>query len=238
VALRQQVPEGVDESLASGLSTRAIDDMRAQLYTLQIQEREVLSKFTPEHPRALAIHEQVEQAQSLLNRQELFIELSNASALQAKKQSLSQQYETIRNKLRALNEDEVRIAELDRRLEQLNASHRIYLTNLEQARIDQELEDGHITNIAVAQAPTFVPKSLSRRGQITLILGLIVASLGAIGVAYLSEYLDDSLGTPADVESRVGLPVLMTVPWLSEARLPTPAVPLRGSRRNIPVPSA
>ena len=164
----------------------------------------------------IAIHEQVADAQQLLDRQELLIELSNAESLNSRMESLSQQYEQAQRRLYELNENEVGIAELERRLEQLNASYRIYSTNLEQARIDQELENEHITNMAVAQAPTYVAKALSRRGQLTLALGLIVATLGSIGVAYVFEYFDDSLGTPWDVESRLGLPVLLSVPRSSE----------------------
>jgi uncharacterized protein involved in exopolysaccharide biosynthesis len=193
--------------------------MRTQLYTLQIRERELLAKFTPDHPKAIAINEQVRQAQQLLARQELLIELSTAASLQAKLHSLTQQYEQTRKELLTLNENEVRIAELERQLEQLTASYRIYVANLEQARIDHELQNSRITNLTVAQEPTFVAKALSRRRKLVLAMGLIVASLGSVGVAYLFEYLDDSLGTPFDVESRLGLPVLLSVPHSAESRM-------------------
>jgi uncharacterized protein involved in exopolysaccharide biosynthesis len=228
--LRQRVPEQIDEASASGLSSRALDDMRAQLYGLQIRERELLAKFTPEHPQAVAIHEQVQQAQRLLDRQELLIEISTAAALRARMQALSQQYEQTKSRLRELNENEVHIAELERRLEQLNASYRIYLTNLEQARIGQALEAEHITNITVAQTPTLVVKPLSRRAQLTLILGLMVAAFGGVGVAYLFEYFDDSLGTPLDVEARLGLPVLLSLPRSTEVTHPGGSVLSRRSR--------
>lgn len=218
--LRSRVSEPVDMSAASGLSTRAVDDMRTQLYTLQIREREMVSRYTAEHPNVIAIQEQVAESQQLLDRQELLIELSNAASLNARMESLTQHYEQNQGRLYELNENEARITELERRVEQLTASYRIYATNLEQARIDQELENEHITNIAVAQAPTYVAKPLSRRGQLTLTLGLIVATLGSIGVAHVFEYFDDSLGTPADVESRLGLPVLLSVPRSSEVWTP------------------
>lgn len=220
-SLKERVTEPVDELAASGLSTRALDDMRTQLYELQIRERELLAKFTPEHPQAIAIHEQVDQAQRLLARQELLIEISAAATQRTKSQSLATAYEQTKSHLRTLNEDEGRISELERRVEQLTSSHRIYQTNLEEARIDQELEAENITNIAVAQAPTFEVKALNRRAQLTLMLGLIVASLGSVGVAYVFEYFDDSLGTPLDVEARLGLPVVLSLPRCSEvAHLP------------------
>ena len=95
-----------------------------------------------------------------------------------------------RRKLLALNEDEVRIAELERQLEQSTTSYQTYMTNLEQARIDEELETDRITNISVAQAPSLVPEPLGRGSLTILLLGLVVATFGSIGSAYLAEYLD------------------------------------------------
>ena len=48
--LRPRVPETVDASSASGLSTRAIDDMRTQLYTLQIRDKNSSHAALPSIP--------------------------------------------------------------------------------------------------------------------------------------------------------------------------------------------
>jgi capsular polysaccharide biosynthesis protein len=78
-----------------------------------------------------------------------------------------------------------------------------------------------------AQLPT-VPQSTSSSSR--LVVGALFGLAVALAIAFLLDYLDITVRTPAEVESRVGLPVLGSIPSgrspdvLVGASRPPPAV--------------
>lgn len=232
-ALRQtlkELPEHQDENVE--LPSYAVDTMRNELYKVQIQEKEASSRYTALHPRVIALRRQVEETRKILSSEEgrinhkshrlspvhqsvqtdLAKARATAAAHKAESASLKQQFEAVQSKIRALNDNELRITDLSRKVELLEASYRNYATNREQARIDQALELGRISNVNVVQPASFVTKPASPRIQLTLIVGLFLATVGAVLVAFAAEYLDPSLRTSEQAEQELGLPVLFSVP--------------------------
>jgi capsular exopolysaccharide synthesis family protein len=87
---------------------------------------------------------------------------------------------------------------------------------MEQDRIDTALDKQKISNISVAQGATSPLKPASPRAGLNLALGFVFASFGAIGLGFLAENMDHSFKRPKDVEEKLRLPLLTTVPFLSE----------------------
>ena len=63
------LPEQVHSQKVEGMPNVAGDSMRQMLYQLEIKEKELLSKYTEEHPKVIAIREQVRNAQRIQNGQ-------------------------------------------------------------------------------------------------------------------------------------------------------------------------
>ncbi|MBI2481193.1 MAG: GumC family protein [Planctomycetia bacterium] len=209
-----QTPEA-----GSALSVYSIDTMRNQLYTLELRYRELMSRYQPSHPQVVATKDQLEEGKLVLNQQQLVNELSKAASLRSKRATLQQEFEATKLKLNEMNEQEVTLAEVERKAEEATSSHRLVVRKLEQARLDQQLETGHISNLRLAQAPTLMGKSLSRKGLLIVSLALVVGVLGAMALAYVSELLDESLATATDVEVSLGIPVLASLPRTRSHRL-------------------
>jgi uncharacterized protein involved in exopolysaccharide biosynthesis len=199
---------------ASGLSTKAIDDMRDQLYTLQIRERELQSLYRDAHPQLAAIRAQVAASQQLLDEQELRIEQSAAASLRAKVEKLRDKMVRAGEQLQELNENEVTIRELETRTDLLRANYTSYARNRELARISEGLDDERISNVNLVQPATLVAKPVVPQKLPIAVLGLLAALLGAAGVVVLSEYLDPSLRSVDQIEAELELPVLASVPRL------------------------
>lgn len=211
--LRKELPFDMQNpSSASSLSTRSLDEMRNQLFTHELRYRELLARFRPDHPKVTAVKEQIDEARTLLNLQQLRNEMSSAESLRSKQQTLRDDFEATLKRLQKLNEDEVRLAELERRLRERTAAHQVYVRKMEQARLDSQLEADQISNLRVAQAPTLMGKALSRKGALICALAVVVGVCGAVGLAYVLELMDQSLATAADVESSLGVPVLVSLP--------------------------
>jgi uncharacterized protein involved in exopolysaccharide biosynthesis len=218
--LRNQLPETMRAQVAgNALSVYAIDTMRNQLYTLELRYRELKSRFQPNHPQVVATKEQLDEAILVLDRQQLINELSNLAALNSKRTALQHEYNATKGKLNQLNEQEVSIAAAERKAGQAVASHQLVSRKLEQARIDRQLESGNISNLRMTQAPTLMGKALSRKGMLIVSLSLIVGVLGALALAYVSDLLDESLGTASDVETSLDVSVLASLPRIHSHRI-------------------
>ena len=219
-SLRAQLPfEMQHPSAGSALSVYSIDTMRNQLFGLELRYRELLSRTSPSHPQVVSMKQQVEEGILVLNQQQLVNELAKAAALRSKLASLEQQFEATKRKLNDMNEQEVNIEQAERKAEDAKANHLLVVRKLEQARIDQQLESGNISNLRLTQAPTLMGKSLSRKGLIIVSLALIAGMLGAVAVAYVAELLDESLATATDVEASLEMPVLASLPRTRSHRL-------------------
>ncbi|HUG89370.1 MAG TPA: GumC family protein [Planctomycetaceae bacterium] len=205
----QELPERLVTQTIAGFPDGADGQTRRQLYELEIREKELLTKFTGHHPLVKAVREQIAAAREILAtpdapveqttlainpaRQQLELQLLNeqtqAVALGARVAALDGQQQAVARRLRDLNEREGRIARLEQRVELLQASHHSYAEKREQARIDQALADSRITNVNVVQSPTYVSRPVAPNKKLVAALGLFVALVGGIGLAFGCEYL-------------------------------------------------
>ena len=76
---------------------------------------------------------------------------------------------------------------LERELELARANYRKYAENLEQARIDQELEVAKISSLNVMQPPSLSITPISPQPLATLALGAAASILAAVAVALFAE---------------------------------------------------
>jgi uncharacterized protein involved in exopolysaccharide biosynthesis len=135
-----------------------------------------------------------------------------AAAHKAESESLKQQFEAVQTKIRELNDNELRITQLERKSELLETSFKEYHRNRELARIDAALETGRISNVNVVQPATYVAKPSNPVFTLALALALVLSTAGAVLVALVAEFLDRSLKSPEQVEQELGIPVLFSVP--------------------------
>ena len=219
-----------------GSGNYGADLMRSRLYELQIREQDLLSRYAETSRPVLEIRRQIAEAQALLAKEEptrtqvttgintthqqlnldLIKEMGNLSSLEAKSRVLKTQQEAARAELTDLNNTEVKMVNLQRELSLLDVKYRKYSDNLEQARIDQAMETNKISNISVVQAATASLKPVRPRKALNLALGLFLGIFGGLGLAFFSEYLDHSLRTPQDVEEKLDLQVLASIPFLKK----------------------
>jgi Mrp family chromosome partitioning ATPase len=90
--------------------------------------------------------------------------------------------------------------------------YKYFAASREQSRINDELGAGHISNISKIQAPSppFRDRSKQQKMQAMALFGCIAA---ALALAFVIElYFDRSLKRPVEVETRLGLPLFISIP--------------------------
>ena len=233
------VPERIRGREEEGYANVAGDTMRSELYQLELRERELLSKYTLDHPEVRSIRQHVAEARGILEalpkerthrisdvnptwrrlRTDLAIERTNVESLRGRERSLNERRDATLTRIAQLNDDEIHLTQLRRNVELLEQDYRLYADKLEQARTDQALDRQRISNINVFQPATLTEMPISPRLGLLAAFGLVLGSLGGIGIALIAESIDRSLKSPQDVERQLNLPVLVSLPRMASDRV-------------------
>ncbi len=201
-----------DEATATEGLAVPLEELRAELTRLEFQKRDLQSRLSPRHPRVVAVVEQVAAARISVAQIELAAAESQLTAIRAKTENLAERSAKAQTSLRALNASEVKVQEISRRVAQLDESYQRYVNKLEQARIERALADQPSSNIDIAQAPSLTVHAIRPNVALVIMLGVWAGVFAGVGAAYLSEYLDDSFRSPAEVERALDLPVVLSLP--------------------------
>jgi uncharacterized protein involved in exopolysaccharide biosynthesis len=234
----QEMPEYLTQSEVTGVTNTSRDTMRAPLFEAELQKAELRSVFKDEHPLVKKADEQVRQAKSVyqdeevnpqitraLNdaRQTLVMELVREQAAlastRARLEELASQQDELRTEITQLNLSEATIVDLQRQVDVLDAKYRRYVDSLEQTRIDQALEQERFSNVNVIQPPSISDDPVDFSNSLIALGGLFAAVLAGLSAAFGMELLRNDLSTPFDVHRELGLPVLATIPASREQRV-------------------
>jgi len=221
-----------------GPATERRAEAESRLLNLQLQEKELLSRFKEDNRLVANVREQMQlvkqymetqtsrdtasrtssadpvyqdlQKQALQNRAEL-------SALKVRKAALDQELTDLTRQLETLASHESKYRELQREVTNNEERYRSYRQRLEETRIYDELERQKMSSVSVIE-PASVPMlpANPKKPTILFVVGALAVGIGgAVGLAFLLEFLKRGVTTPAEAERRLGLPVLVAVPYKS-----------------------
>jgi uncharacterized protein involved in exopolysaccharide biosynthesis/Mrp family chromosome partitioning ATPase len=209
-----------------------------RLDLLSRKEQELLTQFTENSTPVRAVQQQITEAERLKKElkgkypklADLVVstprldgqragnwidpsaEAVQAQALTSKIDFLNSQLAQALAEQDKVEEMEATIVGLQRKKELEETKYRYFSSSLEQARFDEALGAGKLSNISVAQTPSPPFRDLS---QLNELLAMVVAGglLAGIALAFLLElYLDQTLKRPVEVETKLQLPLFLSIP--------------------------
>jgi polysaccharide biosynthesis protein PslE len=203
----KQAPAMIVSERATGLPQTASQALREKLYDLEVQEQGMSAKLTADHPQLVHIRGQLGEARRVFEQEqspdqvtlgvnrtyqeaEIAVQDRQATlaALIARTQSLESSITEVQEELQNLNDSELEMRRLERDIDLAQANYRRYAENLEEARINQELENAKISSLNVMQPPTVSETPVSPQPIITLMVGFVLSTLASIAVALLAQH--------------------------------------------------
>jgi succinoglycan biosynthesis transport protein ExoP len=130
----------------------------------------------------------------------------------ARHDSLQAQVASYRRALEQLDQKGFTTEGLRRETRAAEDAYMLYQKKHEEARISAAMDQQKIVNVSIAQPAQRPLRPVGPRKSLNLLLGLLLGALGGLGLAFTSEYFDHSLTTGRDLEARVGIPLLGSVP--------------------------
>ena len=144
----------------------------------------------------------------------LLDESSNNLALRTQLVQQQKQLVNLEAQRKQALESEPELARLSRELNTTERNYALYVDNLEKSRIDRELDDSQISNIAVIEEATLNPGRIFPKTLVMLVLAIPFAIVVGLLVIYLCYLLDQRIHDGGLVERKFGLPLWTTLPEL------------------------
>jgi uncharacterized protein involved in exopolysaccharide biosynthesis len=240
VHLRRQLaatPQTVPQSQEIEHNPALIDTLQARLVELELKEKELLLKYTDQSRLVQNVREEIQMVRQKLVEQEgtrygtsrsglnvtyqrlqegLITNDAELMALQAKKKKQQALLTGYRKELTRLNQAEAEFNRRNQEVELTRQNNTLYLDKLEDTRISDAMDTAKIANVTQIQPATAAENPVSPKVRLNILLALFLGAFGGIGLAFVLEYLDDTLETPDEVEAALGLRTLASIPELTE----------------------
>jgi uncharacterized protein involved in exopolysaccharide biosynthesis len=144
----------------------------------------------------------------------LLDESSNNLALRTQLTQQQKQLANLEAQRKQALEIEPELTRLARELSATERNYALYVDNLEKSRIDRELDNSQISNIAVIEEATLNPGRIFPKTLVMLVLALPFALVVGLLVIYLCYLLDQRIHDGGLAERKFGLPLWTTLPEL------------------------
>jgi uncharacterized protein involved in exopolysaccharide biosynthesis len=234
--LRRQLvatPKTVSLDSSIGQATQVISTLKARLVELDLE----LSKHNTRSPLAQNIRDEIATVQKKLAEEENQRYGSSRSGLNTVYLNLQQNFYSNVVELKALrarkNTQLTHLTDQQRRLEKLNLietdlnrieqelqvdreNYLLYLSKFEESRISNAMDKERMTNVSQME-PALAPISpVSPQKRLNMAIAVFLGAFGGVALAFFTEYLDESLENPEDVEKHLQLPVLASIPIIAK----------------------
>ncbi|MFZ0922419.1 MAG: polysaccharide biosynthesis tyrosine autokinase [Candidatus Acidiferrales bacterium] len=199
-------------SLAAVESNQAVQDLNKTKLQLDAQYAEALTQFGPNWPKVQVLKAQDDAiaAQLKTAKAEAVRQIDNEYHQIETRESLLE---------RDLNRQEALADTMAQRLVEYNmlkhdaeSNKELYdglLQKLKEAGISAGLRSSNIRIVDPALVPSTPARPQKARN---ILLAFLIGLVGGVGLAFLREYLDNTVKSPDDVQNLTGLPCLAVVP--------------------------
>jgi uncharacterized protein involved in exopolysaccharide biosynthesis len=217
----------------------AYETLKPKVLGIEMNRDDILQRYKPTSKTAQAVTEQVNQARSLLEREnhtEVVERLSDlspvwlglsanlaqarvtAAALTGSQRSLALQIDRYESELRRLADDGVKVEQAMRDVDADKEAYISYLHKGEEARAELALNQSRIMNVVLAMPPSEPLEPAFPKLELNLAAGLLLAIIAALAAAWWEERLDPTIYSVAAAMESANEPVVAVLRALPGGR--------------------
>jgi capsular exopolysaccharide synthesis family protein len=202
----------VAETIAVVVKDEGFAAVKSQQLKAEQHLAELARKYGAKHPTMLLARQEVEALEKRRLAEIRRIVLSSKSELDlavAREEDLRRRLSSGRGDAVAANEKLVRYEELKRAVDTNRQFYETLMSRAKEESLNQQLQGVQVYTLEPAVVPQEPDGPRTAR---TLLLGLVLGLVGAVGMALFVEYLDNTVRSAEDLELKSGIPVLGVIP--------------------------
>ncbi|MBX8517824.1 lipopolysaccharide biosynthesis protein [Pseudomonas cichorii] len=214
-------------------------DLQNRINGKEVERQELLRSFKEQAPPVRAANEEINNLKQLLKEQDATIQRSESitpnpiynrmqnvyADQQTSYARLQTQLAQQNAQLAQLESDrqlalklEPELSRLQNELDAAQKSYALYTDSLEKARIDRELDNSQISNIATIEDATFNASRVFPKSLLMLLLAFPLSVVVGFLALYFFYLLDQRIHDGDKIEGRFGVPVWTSLPDLERAQ--------------------
>lgn len=192
------------------ITNPTIQSLKEQLIELQIRKKDLSSRFTDAHPDLSVLNAQIELVEKSLRD----TAIDYIHALGSEITALNHTVNSIQEELERLPAKEVELARLERKAKVNEEIYTLLLRRSKEAQISEASQIGDIRIVDPAEIPE---EPVRPKKRLNAILGLVFGLTLGVSMAFVVEYLDDTVKTWDDIKDSIELPLLGSIPSISSS---------------------
>lgn len=222
-------PEVLPDAIRSGLIQR----LREQYAQVARREASLASQLQPRHPVLIDVRSQLASVKTQINAELKRISTASQSEYQiaqARERELRAQIDKTKEDVTRINTAQIKSRELEQEVTTSRELLRVFLQRAKETQEQQSISTPDARIITPPAAPTRPSRPIT-----FLVLGLgLIGGLG-LGIAWalISDHLDDSVHSGAELASETGIPTVASLPALRGGQSLVPRR-LRGRSEGVP----
>ncbi len=206
-------PEMV-ESTPQILDSRFIQSLKSEKIALEKEYSNTHRKYGPKHPAIIRLSSEIAtikhkidlEVSKIVNSIKVEYELSKA-----RENVLQRQFEEMKQQALELSKKGIEYAALKRLADSNREVYGTLLKRLKETDVTEDIETLNIRIVNRAEVPRSPVRPAKKKNiMVSVIVGLTLE----VGLAFLLEYMDNTIKTLEDIEQRVQLPFLGTIPTI------------------------
>lgn len=200
------------KSPSAGFEDNSTQTLRSELAKLEGEYGELGAKFTPSYPKMQQLRSQIEELKRAIQgqRRQIVIGLqAKATAAAEEEKNLREELEQQKSQAFELSKRQVQYNVLNREATSSRELLQNVLRQIKETSLSVESNASNVSIVDHAIIPAF--PSWPRKSAV-LLIGLLLGGAIGVGIAFLLNYLDNTVKTPEEVHAALGIPALGVVP--------------------------
>ena len=207
-------------SSTEALGNAAINNLRQSRAELAAQYQRLMVQFEPGYPAALALKSQIEQLDRAIGREESRVSGSIAGAYHAAAARENALQEKVNQLKSSFLDTRRRSIQYNIFQQEVDTNRALYDGLLQRYKEIGVANGVGVNNISVVDAADEPQRPSSPRLFLNLLISLVGGLALGVVAAFALEQMDEAFGDPSEVERKLGLPLLGSVPKVDEDQTP------------------
>ncbi len=206
------VGQGAVIGAPAGVDSPVIQELKKAKARLEAEYNEKLLLYKPAYPMMVELRGRIDELEAQIaeeGAQILAALRSEYLAAKAKEDMLRERLEAVKQEVLALRDRSIQYNILQREVKTNRELYNGLLQRLKEVGVAGGVDTNNIAIVDPAELPIapYKPKV-----GLVVMLGAILGLLGGVLLAFVVEFMDDTVQRPEDLEERVGLPLFGLIP--------------------------
>ena len=204
------------------LENKALGTFRESKAKLELEYQDQLRTYKPGHPKMQALQAQIEVAEQRIQSESKAITASVEITSKAALDSAKSQEERLRSRVESakrgildVQDQGIRFNILKREVDTNREMYSGLLQRLKEVGVTAQVGTNNVAVVDKADVPLFPFRPDVGRGAMT---GLLLGLMAGLALAFVIEYMDDSIKFPDEVERFTGLPLIGVIPRVNVSK--------------------